>query len=119
MSKSGESIDAFVLFVKPDGVGLDWNSSGLWESAAGITGVRAMEDLGGVESALFGCETSGHVLLFDKDGIRRFSGGITAARGHEGRNSGLDGLASTCVGLAGIDHSPVFGCPLIDPRPPQ
>jgi hypothetical protein len=104
---------ATVLFLKPRDTPTGWDQTDLWRSAAAIPGVRVVCDEGGVESSLFGLETSGHTLLFDQEGRLRFSGGITAGRGHHGDNAGLE----QCIALlngTGTDkrHTPVFGCPL-------
>jgi len=66
------------------------------------------------------------VLLYDAAGALRFSGGITAARGHEGDSMGAAAIlsllsaASPAVTAAlapearqtALRAAPVFGCPL-------
>lgn len=104
-----------VLFIKPDGAGAAWVESDLWASAAAIPGVHVAADEGGREAVRFGAGTSGLTLLYGADGRLLFSGGITAARGHEGDNAGRDAL----VGLltdekGGASETPVFGCQLFD-----
>lgn len=61
----------------------------------------------------FQVKTSGHVLLYNAHGELRFSGGVTASRGHEGGSPGGIALASWIRNGAGnLETTPVFGCPL-------
>lgn len=115
MAQSQELANASVLFLKPKGMPVGWEQTDLWHSAAAIPGVRVVCDEEGLEAARFGLESSGHVLLYDRNGQRLFSGGITAGRGHHGDNAGLD----HCIAL--INGKPteqrdtqVFGCSLFD-----
>ncbi|MFO0864756.1 MAG: hypothetical protein U0744_08910 [Gemmataceae bacterium] len=72
-----------------------------------------MNDPEGVEASLFGAETSGHVMLFDPSGHRRFHGGITASRGHAGENMGRQKIIAIVRGESTArDEFPVFGCRL-------
>lgn len=89
------------------------SSSALWEAAGAIPGAHQIHDPLGVEARRFGAMTSGHVVIFDAAGIRKFTGGITGSRGHVGDNIGrrqveaiLDGRSSTAA------HHAVFGCSL-------
>ncbi len=71
----------------------------------------------------FGARTSGLFFVYDADGRLRFRGGLTAARGHEGDNAGLEAAVATVRGetpetsSAGIARSPVFGCALFADPP--
>jgi hypothetical protein len=73
-------------------------------------------DSGGVEAERFGVATSGTVLWFDAQGRVLYAGGLTMARGHEGRTTGSDQLANL---MRGDSHPaqgiPVFGCQLCLP----
>lgn len=82
-----------------------------FQRAAAIPGVRAIADRDGTYRRLFGAATSGQVYLYDEDGQLRFSGGITAARGHEGPSRGRTEIASF-VNDRRTAHlsSRVFGC---------
>ena len=51
-------------------------------------------DRGGREAARFGATTSGMLMFFDAAGTRRYAGGITIARGHEGQSAGADALSA-------------------------
>jgi hypothetical protein len=120
-------VAAHVLFIKPAGAGGEWVESDLWASAAAIPGVRVIADEGGREAARFGAGTSGLTLLYGADGRLIFSGGITAARGHEGDNAGRDALATLLTNDKGevsenkdeVSETPVFGCQLFDSECPE
>ena len=91
----------------------DWARTDLWNSAQQIPDVDVRIDYQGEMAARFGAQTSGHVVLYDDSGRLVFSGGITAARGHEGDNLGANTIVSLIKGdKSGNDQSPVFGCPL-------
>ncbi len=94
MSEFEGRVTALVLFALPTGVGDDWATSDSWASASSIPGVRTGRDAGEYESQLFGAETSGHVVLYSRQGRLLFRGGITGARGHVGANDGRTRLAS-------------------------
>jgi len=102
-----------VVFTKLDGE--DVTESALWKRAAKIEGVTALVDADGSEAAAFDSKTSGHVVLFDREGRNVFSGGITSARGHEGDNPGSQRVLSLLTnGSAELATSPIFGCALQD-----
>jgi hypothetical protein len=106
-------VNAYVLFVKPEGAGNDWDDTDLRRSAAAIPGVTVVTDANGVEAARFGAQTSGHTLIFDHAGTLLFSGGITASRGHAGANAGENAvLAILNQQSADRQRTPVFGCSL-------
>ena len=99
------------VFVRPAGTEPGWERKGLWASAEAIPGVEAVADSEGAEARRFGVQTSGHVLLFGPDGVRRFSGGITSARGHAGDNQGLSNVLDRLRdGTLPAAATPVFGC---------
>lgn len=61
----------------------------------------------------FRVKTSGHVLFYNAHGELRFSGGVTASRGHEGDSCGGIALTSWIrTGAGDLETAPVFGCPL-------
>lgn len=66
---------------------------------------------------LFNVKTSGHVLLYNAHGQLRYSGGVTASRGHEGDSIGGAALTAWLrTGLGEITSAPVYGCPLFAPQ---
>ena len=113
MAHAPDGVTATVLFVKPSGAGVDWDDTDLRRSAAAIPGVTVQTDENGIEAARFGAETSGHTLVFDRDGKLLFSGGITATRGHVGNNAGENAvLAALRQQAPDRDRTAVFGCSL-------
>lgn len=106
-------LDTYVLLLTPTTQERAWADTDLRHSATAMPGVRIIEDVDGREAQLFRGTTSGYVLLYDVDGRLRFSGGITAARGHVGDNVGRQALmALVRTGTAATPHTSVFGCPL-------
>lgn len=60
-----------------------------------------------------GALTSGHVVVFDRDGHTEFSGGVTPGRGHESGGVGLEAVrAALRSEPVPRDRAAVFGCPL-------
>ena len=113
MAHAVGKVNAFVLFVKPPSAGVDWDETDLRRSAAAIPGVTVLTDEKGTEAAKFGAETSGHTLVFDREGTLVFSGGITASRGHAGDNAGESAVLAVLRGeTTAQSRTPVFGCSL-------
>jgi hypothetical protein len=113
MAHAVGKVNAYVLFVKPSGAGADWDDTDLRRSAAAIPGVMVLTDENGTEAARFGAETSGHTLVFDRNGTLIFSGGITASRGHAGANAGESAVLAALSQQAIVrNRPPVFGCSL-------
>ncbi|HEV7484800.1 MAG TPA: RedB protein [Thermoanaerobaculia bacterium] len=91
----------------------DWRASALRHDASSIRGAVVIDDDGGWEAARFGAQTSGLVLLYDRSGVLRFHGGITAGRGHEGGNRAEDSLAGILRNPStAISQTSVYGCSL-------
>lgn len=90
-----------------------WTTSDVYRWADRM-GVRVILDPGGRESKLFGAHVSGFCTVYDASGQLRFSGGVTASRGHAGPNSGADTVASLLAGKASlVNEHDVFGCGLV------
>ena len=88
----------------------------LRDGAQAITGATVQDDPACHQARVFGATTSGHTFLFDGDGHLLFHGGVTAARGHEGPNRGVDAiLACLATESPAVRTTPVFGCPLYAP----
>lgn len=110
-------LDASVIFFSPQNSEPDWTQTELRREAAAIPGVRVLDDKDGQEARRFGAETSGQAMLYDPSGHLLFSGGITAARGHEGDNAGSDAiLALVKSGRAALTKTPAFGCSLLEAK---
>jgi hypothetical protein len=115
MAQVQGKVRAFVLFYKPQDAEDDWEKTALWENAAAIPGVTVVSDLNGQESQRFHIETSGHTMLFDAAGHLIFSGGITASRGHEGENAGVDAIVSLLRdNKSDRNNTLVFGCSITE-----
>lgn len=113
MARCPGRITAQVWFFEPAGAAADWTHTDLWRSAAAIPGVTVAGDEEGGEARRFHATTSGQTLLYDALGRCRFSGGITAARGHSGDNAGRDAvLALVNDESLSAMTTPVFGCSL-------
>jgi hypothetical protein len=111
MAQFDGRLAADVVFLRPADVGAQWDDSDLWRSAGAIPGVTLVRDEDGVEAARFGASTSGATLVYDTRGRLMFSGGITAARGHEGDSVGLQRIRSLIrTGKADRSDAPVYGC---------
>jgi hypothetical protein len=110
-------VTATVIFVRPLGFSEDWEMTDLWREAARIPGVSVLSDLGGVEASLFGAQASGQTMFYDAAGDLRFSGGITASRGHAGDSLGRNAILSLVdTGTSSRNHTSVYGCSLHDPE---
>jgi hypothetical protein len=108
-------VNAHVFFLKPAGMPEDWAQTDTWREAAAIPGVTVHQDDSGWEAKLFNVETSGDLVLYDAKGQLTFHGGITAARGHFGDNSGESTVQALLLNQpAQINHTPVFGCSLFN-----
>jgi hypothetical protein len=115
MTRVSGRVSAHVLFLRPPGVPDGWERGTSWDGIARVPGISVHVDEGGREAALFGASTSGQIVVYDADGHLRFSGGITAARGHEGDNPGADAVVAVVQGgTAQAPRTPVFGCSLVE-----
>jgi hypothetical protein len=114
MSRCAGKVRVQVVAVLPQGASQDWGDSVLIKRLRGIPGVELCIDHDGREAERFGARTSGQSNLYDPAGRLLFSGGITAARGHEGDNAGADSIVSLVSGSDAALQSttPVFGCSL-------
>jgi len=106
------TIDAAIAFVLPPGMDAAWAHTDSWTAAAAIPGLQVVLDRDGTEADRFHATTSGEVLLYDAAGQLAFQGGITAARSHEGDNSGRSAILALAAGQTAPQQLPTFGCPL-------
>jgi len=117
MAHAGGRLRSYLVFERPAaGLPGKWQLTDLWTSAAQIPGVLVTVDYSG-EAQRFGSATSGQTAIYDTRGRLRFSGGITAARGHWGDNAGVFEVESLLLGDQSRQAStPVFGCLLFSAR---
>jgi hypothetical protein len=105
--------DFLCVFVRPAGLPQDWEKDELWRLASAIPQVRLIVDEGGREARQFGATTSGHVRLYDRNGVLLFGGGITGARSHAGDNAGASAVMDWLLkGHSECSKTFVFGCSL-------
>lgn len=102
----------YVLVMEPSGAPADWAKTDTVASARRIPGAQVVADAGGLETGLFGAQTSGQVMLYGEDGRLLFNGGITAGRGHLGENPGYQKILTLVEKGGPAGESRVFGCPL-------
>ena len=96
----------------------EWRDTRLVSEARNIQSAQIVFDNGGIESDRFACTVSGQVLLFAPDGHLLYSGGITAARGHEGMNGGQEAFEYQLTHPESPGTTfPVFGCGLVRNTP--
>lgn len=113
MTETDGKLRAYVVFNQPENESEKWTETDLRRSAEAIPNVRVLIDEGERETRIFNAQTSSLTLLYDRDGNLRFSGGITAARGHEGDNAGRRAVFEIVAREAAEKiETPVFGCPL-------
>jgi hypothetical protein len=109
----GDRVDATLFFCEPHSRPPEWAHSDTRRAAGEIQGLRVLEDRGAVTARLFGAHVSGQLLLYDRDGLLAFHGGITPMRGHEGDSDGGDAVTAILNGLIPKRRAtPVFGCAL-------
>lgn len=114
MAQVNSKLHVIIVFVTPKNPNNSWKSTSLWQAAKLIPNAQIILDEGGKIANQFGAQTSGQVLLYDKQGQLVFSGGITRARGHAGDNPGKSRVISF-INEHKLENqnTPVFGCALI------
>jgi len=80
--------------------------------AARIPGAVIADDPEGLEAKRFRATTSGHVFLYDAQGVLLFHGGITPSRAHHGDSVGQSAILAHLAGRTAPADAPVFGCAL-------
>lgn len=104
-------LNTIVLFSKPDGKDDSWVKGDLWNQAQRLPNTQVYLDDNNTESQKFITNTSGEILLFRKDGILIYHGGITASRGHEGDNKGKSLISKYLkTGKIPKEEGEAFGC---------
>ncbi|WP_404362787.1 RedB protein [Corallococcus coralloides] len=116
LDRHGARLSTRVFVWAPREAPPGFERSELWTRAGALPGVEVVADVDGQAARELGARTSGQLVLFSPDGVERFSGGITPARGHEGDSAGgraLRALLDSQVSSAA--PAPVFGCALETP----
>ena len=115
LSGNSDQVEVQIGLFCPPNEPDEWTKTSLSKFAEHLKPGSTFIDRSAVEARRFGVLTSGHVLVFSASGKILFSGGVTAAKGHDGENRGGLALRSLCRGddLPLIEQ-PVFGCPIIE-----
>lgn len=118
IEKAPRNLRTVVLSYQPHEYAPDWSHTDVWTAAQHLSRARVIPDVDGKEARRFGGYTSGQTFLFDPDGNRRYSGGITLLRGHAGLNSGRAEVIRIANGGSGPGTHPVFGCAIVHKEAP-
>lgn len=116
MTRLHGQVRPVVVMIRPEGEPGNWERTDLWDLAELVTDARIVVDADGGEAERFGAQTSGHVVLYDRDGTLRFSGGITPGRSHNGDSFGRKQILAwfeSKKAPEGGAKSAVFGCGLL------
>jgi hypothetical protein len=113
-ARFNNQLQIYIIFTIDGQAAENLEQSQLWKNGSSIPGAKVLRDVDGSEAQRFSVETSGHTLLYNKQGKLMFSGGITQVRGHEGNSFGRQRIISLITtGKADRNDSPVFGCSLL------
>lgn len=111
-----EAFRVHIIVPVPESAAPEWRGGRAVEAAHRLPGARVSFDSGGMLAERFGARESGTVFVYAPDGTRRFAGGLTASRGHEGASAGNLAVAAIARGeLPDVTETPVFGCSLVRP----
>jgi len=111
MATHAKDLKVQVEVFAPRSMSKTWATGGLYQAAKSIPGVEVRLDEDGKMGRSLGVQTSGQAMLYSTTGKLAFSGGITASRGHEGDNDGMDAIDSYLrTGRIAKPTTPVFGC---------
>jgi hypothetical protein len=113
LEKAPPSVRSIVLVYRPSEFSPKWQNTEVVQAAHRLPRTRVVTDLDAREARLFGGFTSGQTFLYDGDGRLRFSGGVTALRGHAGLNSGVAAVVRIAKSGVGQGSHPVFGCAIV------
>jgi hypothetical protein len=111
-ARTGGRVDLHVACLTPDGTAAEWSQSPLVVRARALPGTTVVSDADGQTARAFRATTSGEALLYDPAGRLAWHGGLTAARGHEGDNSGASAVLALLDGRPAPASGPAFGCSL-------
>lgn len=102
---------------EPANASHDWAASAMVARLRRMPGMQVRMDPLGKQGETLGVKSSGHLLIY-RDGLLRFSGGITAMRGHAGRSTSAQAAYLALMGQDEINATIevdwlVFGCPIL------
>lgn len=108
-------VNVRVLLYLPEDAPESWARGAIRDAALRLPNASVELDRSGDMARAFGATTSGHVALISPSGEVCFSGGLTAARGHEGASLGRRAIVTWIQRGQGEAKAPVFGCALYAP----
>jgi len=115
LSKAAIPPSVHILLYSPKNHEATWQHSQTTRLARSLPNTLVQNDSDGQHAAKFRMPTSGHVAAYSPDGVLRFSGGVTPARGHTGPNAGLAAVASILSTQApAVRQTGVFGCSVFE-----
>jgi hypothetical protein len=105
-----EKLKAQVVFMKTKKLDSLFVENDLVKKAQLLPRTKLYFDQDGVEAKKFGALTSGHTFLFHHEKGLLFNGGLTAARGHEGKSQGQESIEQILQNKPYRKVASVFGC---------
>ena len=113
LEKAPPSVRSYVLVFRPSDFPAGWENTEVVRAARHLPRTNVIVDVDAREARLFGGFTSGQTFLYDGNGHLRFSGGVTALRGHAGFNRGSADVLQIAKSGTGKASHPVFGCAIV------
>lgn len=108
------SLKAKVVFLKTAKLDVLYKNNDLLKAAEIIPRTEIVFDENGTEAKAFGAETSGQSYLYNENGKLLFQGGLTIARGHEGKSKGQAEIEKQLAHESELSTASVFGCDIFD-----
>ncbi|MDX2089901.1 MAG: hypothetical protein SFX73_18745 [Kofleriaceae bacterium] len=104
-----------VVVVRPPDTEPGFEDGPVIDRARELPGVRVFVDVDGREAERFGAAVSGSTVVYARDGSLQFRGGLTTARGHEGRGPAHDRILAIAAGTPpDRPDAPVLGCAIYE-----
>lgn len=104
----------YLLVYYPENESEHWADAGFQTGQTYLPKAFIVPDPGGRLAQLFGLETSGSITAYDRDGIKRFQGGLNSGRGRVEESEGSHALFDVLAGrIPLVSTAPTYGCPII------
>lgn len=105
-----DNVTAQIVFMKTKKLNSLLANNELIKKARLLPRTKLIFDEDGVEAQMFGALTSGQTFLYHSTRGLLFSGGLTAARGHEGKSLGSESIEQLLNHKPSRNIASVFGC---------
>lgn len=105
-----KDLSAQVVFMKTKKLDPLFKNNELLKKAKLLPRTKILFDEDGKEARYFGALTSGQTYLYHSEKGLLFSGGLTAARAHEGKSSGQESIEQILRNKPSRNIASVFGC---------